>query len=155
MRTLASALAVASAAALTSIPLSAQLQVDGLAGLGRVTLGPFDVNTSAGTNGALGVAYLNNEIFVSTRGNGASTTAPHTMYVYDTSGNMVRQFSQGANTSSSPWGWRDGDTDGVSLIFGHEGGITVSDAHGTLVNPTRTAGRLVAVSQPNRAGATV
>lgn len=120
------ALLVAATAAAFATPSFAQL--------GRETL-HFPVETGATNNGQLGVAYLNGEIFVSSRGSVGTATAPHTMWVYDTSGNLLRSFLQPPGTSSSAWGLRDGATDGVSLMFGYEGGIEVFDPNG---NPVTT-----------------
>lgn len=100
--------------------------------MGRITYSVDLFQAPTFTNGHLGVAYLNGELFTTTRGvNGAP---PHLINVWDSNGNWLRSFQQPASTATSLWGFRDGGSDGVSLIFGHEGGIEVIDAFGNPVN---------------------
>ena len=108
-----------------ALPLSAQV----LAGVGRPTLGPLAVQNTVNSNGVLGCAFLNGEIFVSARGNNGGTVAPHTLYVLDMTGALLRSYPQHSSTAGSAWGYRDGATDGASLIFGSEGGLVVFDAN--------------------------
>ncbi|MFK7742131.1 MAG: hypothetical protein AB8H80_17580 [Planctomycetota bacterium] len=89
-----------------------------------------DLDTSTGNNGHLGCVHVNGEIFVSARWAAGTAVPPHTVYVYDQAGTLTRQFDQPASTSTSVWGYRDGASDGLSLIFGYEGGIEILDVNG-------------------------
>ena len=116
---LLSALAAASLSSLAS------------AQLGRQTI-EIDLEGQSLDIAHLGVVHLNGLFYSSARGNGVTTTAPHTVYVYDPLGTIipVLEFSQSALANASAWGYRDGCSDGNSLIFGHEGGIEVIDTTG-------------------------
>ncbi len=108
----------------------------------------FDVNTptngghpgATGCLGHVGVAVnMANEIHVSARGSADPITGnyvptpPHTVYVYDYAGTLLRSYAQDpAHTSS--WGARDGATDhnwgSETYFFGSEAGIVLTDATG-------------------------
>jgi hypothetical protein len=118
-----------------------------LAGVGRAGT-TIDVDAATGQIANLGVEYIGNEIFITARGNSGGTTAPHTCYVLDRSGNLLRSFQQAATTNPSAWGWRDPATDGVHLIAGSEGGIDVVDVNGAAVNTVLAANGPQTIVQP-------
>ena len=123
--TIVTGLAIALAAA------SLTAQKDSAAGYGRHFIPTFNNETGA-NNLMLGVQELGGKLYCTGRGNGAITVAPHTVIIRDFAGKMTGSFSQGTN-STGAWGYRDGATDGKSLMFGWEGGINVMDTAGTLV----------------------
>lgn len=92
--------------------------------LGQRVLGPVTLDAQTSNTAQLGVVALNGSYYVSARGPGA--VPPHKIYVFDEQGQLTNTFDQNLSVSS-PWGYRDGATDGTSLIFGYEGGIEVVD----------------------------
>jgi hypothetical protein len=128
-----------------SVPVSAQI----LTGVGRETNTALNCDAALGLNGSLGVAYLNGELFVSSRGNNGGTVAPHTVGVFNpVTGALLRTWQQPASASTSAWGFRDGTTDGVNLIFGSEGGLEVVDINGNPVNTIVAANGPQTVNTP-------
>lgn len=110
---------------------SAQLPQEQIhaAGLGA-QVQVIDAGAVTGDGLLLGVAALKGEIYVT----GAGTTP--TVYVLDSQGALVRTFPQ---LATSTFAWRDGATDGESLMFGWEAGIDVVDAQGVPVQTVQAA----------------
>lgn len=109
----------------------------------------LDMEAQTGSNLGLGVAVSGGEIFTSHRGNGATTTGPHTIYVYDATGALTRQFPQPAASNATVWGYRDGATDNNGAIFfGWDGGIDVMDANGNAVTSVQAANGPQTVASP-------
>jgi hypothetical protein len=143
--TLAAAVALAAAGAPAVNAQTAATPGEPNAGAGRVTLA-FALDPTTGGDGHLGVQALGSEIFVSRRGVGASTLPPHSIAVFDRSGAVRRTLPQHPSTSASPWGYRDGATDGTVLMFGCELGIFVVDpATGALASAIRARNGTVAL----------
>jgi hypothetical protein len=107
------------------------------AGIGRPTL-TLTLGPATGGDAHLGVEVVGSEIFVTRRGSGATTTAPHSVAVLDRTGALLRVFPQ-VGTAWSPWGWRDGATDGQVLMFGSEAGVHVVDVTGVPISVVATA----------------
>lgn len=125
---------------ISGLALSASASAQILTGVGRETNATLNCDAGTGLNGNLGVAFLNGELFVSARGNNGGTVAPHTVGVFNpVTGALIRSFQQPASTSGSAWGFRDGTTDGVNLIFGSEGGLEVIDVNGNPVSTVMAA----------------
>ncbi len=114
-----------SLAALLCTVLPAQRDLE--AGFGRRTLN-VDPVAVTGNSELQSVQELGGVLYIP----GADRTNGHQVYVLDRKGKLLRQFAQPAGTAVSPWGWRDGATDGASLMFGFEGGIHVVDTSGKL-----------------------
>jgi hypothetical protein len=113
-----------------ALPLAAQVGLNGVeAGLGTVTLGPVNTNILNGGNGELGIQYYpgNGMTYVSRRGTGTLTTAPHSLLIIDQTGALVGTVQQGPGATGGAWGHRDGATDGYAggtkLFFGDDFGI--------------------------------
>lgn len=103
--------------------------------LGRDTLF-IDLETPTGGNIThLGCAYgLNNGfIYSSARSTGgAAGAAPHSVYQWDTAGNLVASVGQTAASDATVWGYRDGASSILGQVFfGWDGGIDVYDADAT------------------------
>ncbi len=116
--------------AFTVLPLAAQAGLNGVeAGLGTVTVGPVNTNILNGGNGELGIQYYpgNGNIYVSRRGTGTLTTAPHSLLIIDQTGALVGTVPQGPGATGGAWGHRDGGTDGyvggTKLFFGDDFGV--------------------------------
>lgn len=115
--------------------LSAQNVADQKAGYGAFNFpnrGSIDVEAPTSSIQLLGVQKIGALYYVTGRGNGSTQTPPHTVYVINGAGTLVRQFPQDSATSTSTWGWRDMATDGTVLMAGYEGGVHV-------INPTTGA----------------
>lgn len=118
--------------------------------LGRQTYfqdleGPTQAN-----NLHLGCAYglINGFIYTSGRGLGAATTAPHTIYTWDTNGG-VTTMQQPAASNATVWGYRDGASSITGQVFfGWDGGIDVYDADPATGALTPSTTLLAAVSTP-------
>lgn len=99
---------------------------DLFSGLGRSTLpaGLIDADAVTGQAANLGVVVAGNEIFVSARGNAGGAVAPHSCFVLDFNGNLLRSFGQSIHADTSVWGWRDGAVDfnpaTPTLMFGYD-----------------------------------
>lgn len=152
-----SLLVAATAAVLAGPSLTAQI--------GRETFGPLDLDAATGVASSLGVATLGGVAFVSARGSvGSGGSPPHTLTAIDlATGAVLNQALQTPLATVSDWGFRDGTSDGVHLMFGHERGIEVITAASalsasavtlanvvmadngpqTIVNPIRFAGASV------------
>ena len=96
-------------------------QKDPFAGFGSLQGRPINLRAQTENDGAVGVVVLNGEYYVSSRGPDAEP--PHEIYVYDAQGTLLRDIQQPPLTRFSPWGFRDGCTDGQALAFGFESGI--------------------------------
>ncbi|MBK8975614.1 MAG: hypothetical protein IPM29_06785 [Planctomycetes bacterium] len=116
----------------------AQIQV---AGLGALT-GSFDVSGPAGNDLMLGVTHLDGRFYVSGGNNGPN---PNTVFVFDESGNLLDSFPE---ISTTTFGYRDGATDGMSVMFGCEDGIYVHDPDGNLRTTVMAANGPQAVASP-------
>lgn len=111
------------------------------AGLGAIRLS-FDASTPTGSHLLVGCAWLNGRYYVS----GRDSAAPfHKVWVFDATGAASGQFNQVLSSATSDWGYRDGATDGVSLMFASEHGVHVIDTNGNLRPP---AGAVVAANGP-------
>ena len=98
------------------------------AGFGRPTNTPIDLEALTTNVQHLGVAYLNGTVYVSSRGSAGITASPHSIYAIDAaSGSLIADGQQTAGANATVWGFRDGDSDGTSLLFGGDGGVTVVD----------------------------
>lgn len=102
----------------------------------------IDAEAASGDNFLLGVVYLNGEYFVT----GTQTT--NQVYVLGEDGMLKRKFAQSA---TSTLGFRDGATDGKSLMFGWENGVSVIDVNGAAVNTVVAANGPQTITQPIKA----
>ncbi len=101
----------------------------------------IDLDVATGGALSLGVAHLAGEYFISAF-DGTATT-PHTIHVLDSSGAPVRTMPQLENSTTSAFGYRDGATDGASIMFGNEAGIRILDPNtGLLAATIQTANGL-------------
>ncbi|MBK8977013.1 MAG: hypothetical protein IPM29_13950 [Planctomycetes bacterium] len=90
----------------------------------------FDLDPTTGSRGHVGVAFLQGEIYVTTAGRGATQAPPHSVHVLGPTGQLHRTFAQDPSTAATLIGWRDGTSDGRSLMFCSELGIHVVDRVG-------------------------
>ena len=90
--------------------------------------GDIDVEAQTGETGNLGVAYLDDQYYVSYR---ASVTPPHKVGIFDADGVLVTTFDQHPTAQGSSWGYRDGATDGTYIYFGEEANLYRHNADGT------------------------
>lgn len=111
-----------------------------VAGLGAI-IESVDVQTPTGNGLCLGVAHLDGHYYVTGGGGGANNT----VYVFDEEWTLVRTFPQIAQTA---FGWRDPCTDGVSMLWGSEDGIHVTDTLGNQVNTVIAANGPQPIVQP-------
>ena len=94
-------------------------------GLGRVTFQIEDLPTLTGSGAHRGIAYLNDEYYVS-----HATAAVTTISVIDRNGVFQRSFNAPSIVATA-FGLRDGTSDGNGVvIFGWEGGILFFDSVG-------------------------
>ena len=99
-----------------------------------------DVEGLTGSNICLGVVYLNGTLYVSAGDGDVATVTPHNVYAIDGGGN-VTSFAQLETPATSGFGYRDGATDGTSIMFGNENGIYVLDpATGALATTISVGG---------------
>jgi hypothetical protein len=118
-------------------PAQAQVGLNGIeGGVGTVTAGPFNTNILAGGNAELGIQYYppNGRFYISRRGTGAGTVAPHTIIEADQTGAFMAVYPQGPGAGGGVWGHRDGATDayatggpGLNLFFGDDFGVHCYD----------------------------
>jgi hypothetical protein len=115
-------------------PATAQVGLNGVyGGLGTNTFGPVNTNILTGGNAELGIQYYpgpgpaNGRIYISRRGTGTLTTAPHTLLELDPTGALLSVTTQGPGAAGGIWGHRDGATDGYAggtkLFWGDDFGI--------------------------------
>ena len=125
--------------------------------IGRETL-YIDLETPTALNNLhLGCAYdqLNNRIYSTGRGLGTVTTAPHSIYLWDTAGNLISTQGQTPASDATTWGYRDGASSIVGQVFfGWDGGIDCYDVDpltGDLLPATTViaAAGATAVAGPN------
>lgn len=123
-----------------AVPAAAQVGTNNVfGGVGTVTLGPFNTNILQGSNAELGVQYYppTGHFWVTRRGTGTGTVAPHTLLEIDQNGALVSSVTQGPGAAGGVWGHRDGATDayafptpGTNLFFGDDFGIHCYDLSG-------------------------
>ena len=143
--------------ALIGTPLAAQGVGSVTAGPFNVEAPTDPLNGTVGTQGNLGVEYtgavagtaapLGNLLnpnasveyfWVTARGTVAPTTglwvtaAPHTVYQYDMSGNLLYQFTQASTVAAATWGHRDmaADMNGDYIMVADDDGVNCFDRHG-------------------------
>ncbi len=112
----------------------------------------LDVNTptnmgipgGTGNIGALGVAYVETtaggrELHISARGStdasgNYNANPPHSVFVYDLQGNLLRNYGQDPTSDATVWGYRDGASDhnwsDPAIFWGNDNGIYVMDSNG-------------------------
>lgn len=112
-----------------------------VAGLGALK-GSFDVSGPTSNALMLGVAHLDGRYYVSGGNNGPN---PNTVFVFDEGGNLERSFPQ---LSTTTFGYRDGATDGGSVMFGCEDGIYVHATDGTPITTVMAASGPQTVASP-------
>ena len=115
--------------------LAASLAVGALSGLAHgqpctQVFGPIDVEAATGSNGCLGVAFLDGQYYVSARDPSGAATA-HVVGIFDYSGNYLSSFAWAGTAGTSTWGYRDGTSDGTYLYFGWEQGLARHNADGS------------------------
>ena len=118
---------------------------------------PVNVSVITKSVHPLGVQKLGNFIYVTGRGKGPVTVGPHTVYVFDLKGKLVRSFNQNPQTKGTRWGWRDMATDGIGLFAGFDFGIHFVDTTGKLVNRVRAKNGMQTLAKnpiPNPTGLT-
>lgn len=135
---LAAALAVAAAAQTPSLDN---------AGYGSVYR---DVVLDAQTGNTLhlGVAVADDTGHAYVSATGVGGAPPHLIYEFDAAGVLVGSFPQPSVHDASPFGIRDLDTDGQSLIGGSELGLSVFDRSGQPVNVLLAQNGPQAIAQP-------
>jgi|GEM_PF-5926040 len=75
---------------------------------------------------AVGVNALGDTVYATVRDINGRT---HRVDMYDPDCNLIGRFNQ--ISEGSPWGYRDGTSDGTYLYFGWEGGVARHDADGS------------------------
>jgi hypothetical protein len=88
-----------------------------------------DMEGQTGSDGHLGIQYLNGTYWNSARGAGAQP--PHMLHAFDDNGVLVGSIEQIVPAQSSAWGYRDGASDGTFLYFGWENGMARHNSDGT------------------------
>lgn len=134
-----------------SAAVAACLVAPATAQIGSETLYIDATAQSGGNAQSLGVAYesLTQQIFSTARGSVGSTAAPHSIYVYDTAGNLLSTLPQSAASDLTTWGYRDGASSIVGqLFFGWDGGIDVYDAPGVAPTALTPSTSVIAANGP-------
>ncbi|NRA94914.1 MAG: hypothetical protein HRU14_01750, partial [Planctomycetes bacterium] len=151
--------------ALVGAPLAAQGVGSVTAGPFNVEAPTDPVNGTVGTQGNLGVEYTAasaggaaplgalvntnasvESFWVTSRGTVDPilgtwvTTAPHTVYQYDMSGNLLYQFTQASTIAATAWGHRDmaADMTGDYIMVGDDDGVNCFDRHGNYAGGAAT-----------------
>ena len=91
-----------------------------------------DMQGQTGSNGHLGIQYLNGIYFASARVIPVVGGRANQLFFFDSTGTLSGQVDQIAGAITDAWGYRDGASDGTSLYFGWGGGVARHNADGTL-----------------------
>lgn len=145
MLRLAHALVAAAILALTGA--RAQEPTPNRAGFGAL-YGDFALDPLTGNPLHLGVAVDRTTGWFYVSATGSNGQPPHVVYAFDHGGNLRHTFPQPAVHDPSPFGIRDLEFDGQSLIGGSECGISVFDVQGNLVNVILAANGPQPINQP-------